>query len=260
METRNKKREFDELAKKKLGKYVYILQDPRDGNIFYVGQGINNRLFDHFYEAENKANLIGSLKTNRIQEIWNDCVDVGWSIIAHNLNDNEADVIESAVYNALKLNKSSEILNDVKPPKSTALLQEDIIEISAEPINPTRAFNRVFIFPIHNVLSIEKSKYEATRKYWKVSKENRQLPAFAVGIKNNVSVGSFLIKEWKQFENKFEFVGDDEFDLLEKNWTTVINSSKGYWQRGNYLIVEFDGQGSFRVLKGNRFKEEWIKC
>lgn len=45
------KRSFDELEKHNLSKYVYALRDPRDGKIFYIGQGENNRIFDHFFEA-----------------------------------------------------------------------------------------------------------------------------------------------------------------------------------------------------------------
>ena len=31
----------------KLSYYIYCLIDPRDGNIFYVGKGLNNRVFHH---------------------------------------------------------------------------------------------------------------------------------------------------------------------------------------------------------------------
>ena len=31
----------------KLAYYVYCLIDPRDGNIFYVGKGVGNRVFHH---------------------------------------------------------------------------------------------------------------------------------------------------------------------------------------------------------------------
>ena len=27
--------------------YVYRLVDPRDGSTFYIGRGLNNRIFDH---------------------------------------------------------------------------------------------------------------------------------------------------------------------------------------------------------------------
>lgn len=38
---------FDEKTKQKLKKYVYMLIDPRDNRPFYIGQGVNDRVFDH---------------------------------------------------------------------------------------------------------------------------------------------------------------------------------------------------------------------
>lgn len=37
---------FSEKVKQKLGYYVYALADPRDNKIFYIGKGINNRIFN----------------------------------------------------------------------------------------------------------------------------------------------------------------------------------------------------------------------
>lgn len=38
---------FSDKVKQKLGYYVYALADPRDNKIFYIGKGINNRIFQH---------------------------------------------------------------------------------------------------------------------------------------------------------------------------------------------------------------------
>lgn len=37
---------FSDKVKQKLGYYVYALADPRDNKIFYIGKGINNRIFN----------------------------------------------------------------------------------------------------------------------------------------------------------------------------------------------------------------------
>ena len=84
----NTQRTFDILQKEKLGKYVYALRDPRDGKIFYVGQGINDRVFEHFNEADNCINSSMpfkqmSSKIIRILDSWNKNEDVEWIILAH---------------------------------------------------------------------------------------------------------------------------------------------------------------------------------
>ena len=44
---------FSEKVKQKLGYYVYALVDPRDNKIFYIGKGINNRIFQHEEKLDN---------------------------------------------------------------------------------------------------------------------------------------------------------------------------------------------------------------
>ena len=42
---------FSQSAIEELDFYVYLLQDPRDGQTFYVGKGSGNRVFAHTNEA-----------------------------------------------------------------------------------------------------------------------------------------------------------------------------------------------------------------
>lgn len=50
------KREFSLLERNRLLGYIYALKDPRDRKIFYIGQGVGNRMFEHFAEAESYLN------------------------------------------------------------------------------------------------------------------------------------------------------------------------------------------------------------
>ena len=59
---------FDDIAAERVGFYVYALQDPRDGVIFYVGKGVANRWYDHV-QAARLNNEDESLKLSRIREI-----------------------------------------------------------------------------------------------------------------------------------------------------------------------------------------------
>lgn len=38
---------FSQSVIEKLKYYVYLLQDPRDNSVFYVGKGVGNRVFQH---------------------------------------------------------------------------------------------------------------------------------------------------------------------------------------------------------------------
>jgi hypothetical protein len=252
------------------------LRDPRDGKIFYVGQGIKDRVFEHFNEADNciKDSLPFkqmSSKVIRILDIWNNNEDVEWIILAHNLpSDNKvADLIESAIFDGLSESQNGETLNDVSPPNSSRLLPNDLDAMAAEFVNPTTAYNNVFIFAIQNALTKDVNPYNATRMAWVVSPDNRSLnSAYGVGLKNSISKGSFEIASWASVigTNRHEFssLGHpnplDYQPFLNKNWNNVLAKAKAFWQRGNYLIVAFNGTGQFRIIRGSKDTTTWHNC
>jgi hypothetical protein len=272
----NNQRAFDIIQKEKLGKYIYALRDPRDGKIFYVGQGTNDRIFDHFNQAEYFANSSKSFnemssKTIRILDIWKNNEDVQWLILSHNLpiDNNVADYVESAIFDSLSESQNGETLNEHSPPKSSRLLPDDIEAMAADFVNPTSQYKNVFVFPIQNALLRGVSPYDSTRTAWAVNNNYRSLsPAYAVGLKNSISKGSFEIESWANVygTNKFEFSSNGHPNpnyyapLLNKNWNNVLAMAKGFWQRGNYLIIDFDGNGKFRIIRGSQDSKTWHDC
>lgn len=272
----NNQRSFDSLQKEKLGKYIYALRDPRDNKIFYVGQGINDRVFEHFGEAEyclnsNKSFNNLSSKVIRILDIWKNTEDVSWLILAHNLPDDSsvADYIESAIVDGLSESQNGETLNEVSPPRSSRLLSDDLDAMAAEFVNPMTPYKNVFIFPIQNALKNGVSPYIATRTTWAVSSNNQSLKSsFAVGLKYSISKASFEIEAWTNIigSSKQEFIATGHPNpasyslLLNKNWNNILSKAKGFWQRGNYLIVEFDGEGHFRIIRGSQDTKTWHNC
>ena len=75
---------FSDKVKQKLGYYVYALADPRDNKIFYIGKGINNRIFQHEEKLDN------SNKSNRIKEILSSGNKIKKLIISYGLSEKEA--------------------------------------------------------------------------------------------------------------------------------------------------------------------------
>ena len=272
----NIQRTFDNLQKEKLGKYIYALRDPRDRKIFYVGQGVNDRIFDHFNEAELCASNLKpfnglSSKVIRILDVWNNEEDVEWLILSHNLpcDSNVADYVESAIVDSLSESQNGETLNDVSPPNSSSLLPADLEAMAASFVNPDSPHQSVFIFPSQNALRGGANPYNATRTAWPVSEPYRmRIPSYAVGLENSISRGSFKISAWVQApqEGKYEFTSDghpnppDYQPLLRKNWSNVLAMARGFWQRGRHLVVEFDGKGKFRIARGSQDKETWHNC
>lgn len=255
-------RSFGAIQKEKLGNYIYALIDPRDRKMFYVGKGVGDRMFEHFKEAEDchKNNKIASSKIIRILDIWNNDEDVEWAIICHSVDKSRIFEIESAVYNAVSVSQNGSLLNSSVTPHSSLLNKDDVKALAAKPINPEVAYKTVFVFPIQNALEKGGGEYEATRRAWYVKQEYQKIPSFAVGVSQGISKGSFRIKSWHVYHEKHEFIGDVHEPLNNYSWLKIINTAKGYWQRGNYLIVEFDGVGKFRIIRGSGPNNKWIDC
>jgi len=267
-------------ALKKLGIYVYVLQDPSTNRIFYAGKGGgsegNDRVLSHFKEAEDwikgdKSNLSNKVRT--ILEVWSRGEAVNWFIVRHNLSDEEeAFHIESALIDALPLSSNGPL--DTKQGGRNAqthglLSPSGVAAYKVPLVNPNAPRSRVLIFPIQRALDANRTPYDAVRSYWSASADIRNVsesnPCYAVGLANGISQVVVEIHEWcpvPGVPGKWEFVGNvlATTDLLNKNFSNVLAPAMGYRMRGNYIGVEFNGKGEFRVIRGARDKELWYPC
>lgn len=107
--------QFSKKACEQLKAYVYKLIDPRNGQVFYIGKGRNNRIFDHVndtdkylkekqeeltkQESKNSEIQIDEIseKINTIKEIKNEGLEVTYVIHRHGLTDEEAYLVEAAL-------------------------------------------------------------------------------------------------------------------------------------------------------------------
>ena len=93
--------QFSEAVCEKIGYYVYVLIDPRDSKIFYIGKGKGNRIFSHITcaleteEDDDKFKLIREIKNARQK--------VEHYILRHGLTEKEALEIESACIDLIGL-------------------------------------------------------------------------------------------------------------------------------------------------------------
>ena len=266
---KNTIRAFDANVAKKLGDYVYALREPRDNKVFYVGKGVDNRLFAHLDVADKALLNNGpwSAKLRRIVEIWEADEDVEWFIVRRDLAQSVTSYdVEAAIIDALEISQNGPALNDVVGhfSNSKGILSSENVEALATPrVNPTSSYKTVFVLPIHKAREQGRNVYDSMRSWWSVSPVlQSSANALAVGIDNGLSTGVFSITNWlpaPQAAGKWEFNGTQlsNHELDGKSWLTVIGKAMGYWQRGNYLVVEFDGSGKFRFIRGSADKITW---
>jgi hypothetical protein len=118
-----------------LAHYVYCLTDPRNGEIFYVGRGQGNRVFDHdagLEGAEAESRRIGEIKAAKLE--------VGRYILCHGIdNATEAFAVESAFVGLLKSGfwKERNLLNQMQGGQYDTFIPKSASEIEAQYARPT---------------------------------------------------------------------------------------------------------------------------
>jgi uncharacterized protein len=85
-----------------LAVYVYLLIDPSDDRVFYVGKGRGNRCFQHIAEAEHTSqdSIDDYPKLDRIRSIGR-TGRVVIRVLRHGLTDEAALLVESAAIDLL---------------------------------------------------------------------------------------------------------------------------------------------------------------
>lgn len=86
---------FSQSVIEKILSYVYFLVDPRNNEVFYVGKGKGNRVFQHAEDA--LVSEADSDKLEKIREIRAAGMPVQHFILRHGLEDKESLLIEASL-------------------------------------------------------------------------------------------------------------------------------------------------------------------
>lgn len=191
--------EFPHEVSKELKYYVYRLIDPRNGETFYVGKGVGNRVFQHIkcsITAETEDEISDKYQTIR------GIVAAGLNVIhvihRHGMDENTAFEVESALIDAFP-----GATNIVGGHGSNDYGPMNAIEI----INRYAAIEAVFE---HNILMItinrsisDFSIYDATRYAWRLDKSKAEKADFVLSIEKGIVVGVFKALEWKRARKQY---------------------------------------------------------
>jgi hypothetical protein len=136
------------------------------------------------------------------------------------------------------------------------------------PVQPKTAYSRVFVFNISKgLVEYRGDEYEATRQAWIRCPLMDLGRGVAVGLKDGISQGVYSFDYWEDWpdnrmgealrfmfttERRYDAQSKKDHEFLNKDWSEIIGAkgARGFWQRGSYLVVEFDGRGSIRFLYG----------
>lgn len=195
----------------RLGCYVYLYVDPRDGQPFYVGKGQGRRVLAHLdQEGEGlKVRTIAALRSVGLQP--------RLEVLAHGLHDEEtAFRVEAAAIDLLGLERLTNEARGWRSVESGRMALEELVAYYAAP--PVEVTDPALLIRINKLfrhgMSAEEL-YEVTRGVWKLG-PRREEARFALAVFEGVVREVFAIERWHRAGTTP--YRDRQLDRLEGRW------------------------------------------
>jgi hypothetical protein len=185
---------FHHLVRKKLESYVYLLIDPTNDEIFYVGKGKNNRVFDHLDDPKNTG------KSKRIEQIRTFGEEPKIEILVHGLNDETALKVESAIIDLLGLSNLTNLQSGWQKKKYGRMSVDQVHQLyhRKKAIRITEPSLLISIRKSYKYKMTSLELYDATRSSWRVGVDNRnvEIVKYAFAVYDRVIQEVYEIKKW----------------------------------------------------------------
>jgi hypothetical protein len=257
-------KDFSKPVCSALAHYVYCLVDPRNKEVFYVGKGRENRVFDRQYRPDHEHEDEAREKAARIQEIEASGREVERYILCHDLDEETASIVESCVISLLRsgLLKNAALPTPARGahspegalypkgphyPKWGVMSVDKVAAKYSLPMQDDCFTDPVMVVNISKNLRTAATLYDATRGDWTASEERltRRLGEhYVIAEYDGVLADVFKPQVWKKLENgkmRFENTpgfekGAKEYDELFKRY---CNRLVGFRQTGDASPIHY---------------------
>ncbi len=185
---------FSFAVQEKIGFYVYLLRDPETQQVFYVGKGKGNRVFDHANAAINDP--IPAEKLDRIRAIHDKGFTVQYDILRHGLTEKEAFEVEAALIDYLGVeNLTNQVQGHGFDDRGLMSASEIMIKYDAQPAVITEPLILITINKLYRRDMSTDELYEATRGDWVIG-ERRNEVRYALAVYHGVIRQAYKIERW----------------------------------------------------------------
>ncbi len=219
-------KEFSPDVQEKLEFYVYCLVDPRNGETFYIGKGIRNRVFQHvnatdldtFYaDAENKKDFKKTkdnedpAKIQKIKEIRAADKEVEHIILRWGMNEQTAFEVEAALIDFVGVEKLTNSVRGYDTDRGRTNADELQIKYGAKkfdynPDDPNQKFILIKIkdssINLHEGTE-EQKIFKAVRASWRININIANKYRYVLAVRNGIVRGVYQIYKngWKKDPN-----------------------------------------------------------
>ena len=216
---------FSNKTIEEVGSYVYALFDPIKQEIFYIGKGKKNRVFNHAKLTQDVIDngdikIQESLKIDRIRNIINSGNQVIYFILRHGLSDKEAFEVEAALIDFIKfdqfkkINLSNIVSGHCSLEKGIATTREIENIYHAKPIVIKDFQHNILIININKSYIRGSAVYDAVRKYWKLNIKRAKEVDFVIGEYKGIFRSIYRPEKWLKQEStgRYYFEGREITD------------------------------------------------
>jgi hypothetical protein len=229
---------FSQSVVEKIQYYVYFLMDPRNKEVFYVGKGKDNRVFQHVEDA--LTNQVETDKLDRIREIKNSGQKVQHFILRHGLTEREAFEVEAAVIDFAGKGNLTNQQSGHHSDYGLKATSEVISMYEAKELNTSLPILLININKLFNREMDASQIYEATRSSW-VLGERRKNARYAVATYRGLTRIAYEIDEWnpenKTGKTRWEFIGRLADEAIQNE--LIYKSVESFYKKGSANPIKY---------------------
>jgi len=187
---------FSSFVIEQLGYYVYLLSDPRTGEVFYVGKGVGNRVFAHAADAlEGEGE---SDKLDWIRVIHAEGAEVQHELLRFGLNERTAFEVEAAAIELLGLDDLTNVVAGHHIGERGRMATDVAISLfEAPPVGSIAEAALLIRIPRLWYPSMPADDlFEATHGWWRIG-PRRERADYAFAVNRGVIREAYRIDSWR---------------------------------------------------------------
>jgi hypothetical protein len=195
--------QFSPYVSEQLRSYVYVLRDPRDSTVFYVGKGTGNRVFAHVQNAlAAEVDTQLSLKLDRIRDIHDAGLEVRTEILRFGLTSNEAYEVEAVAIQLLEAQPVAELTNIVSGHHVGArgwMSTAEAVSVFEAPPAPDITAPVLMIRPTQLWYPgmDDDELFEVTHGWWVLSPGRAEKATYVLSVSRGVVRAVFAPESWR---------------------------------------------------------------